>query len=121
MQIGGSQVQIGGNRVQIGGNRVQIGGNRVQMAARIRVQMAAAGYNSYSDMLSGCPPMVYQDALSGYTPCIDSNELSSNSDCFGDKKAIKTPKLNTFFIRIDCKGPQHANWNKNGELLHKSA
>ena len=26
---------------------------------------------------------------------MDSKELSSISDCFGDKKAIKTPKLNT--------------------------
>ena len=60
---------------------------------------------SYPDMLSGCPPMVYPDALSGYTPCMDSKQLSSISDCFGDQQAIKTPKLNTFFIRIDCKGP----------------
>ena len=74
--------------------------------------------------------MVYPDALSGYSPCIldflmakdfkastlHVSELSialpwipNNSPqsqiCFGDKKAIKTPKLNTFFIRIDCKGP----------------
>ena len=55
-------------------------------------------------MLSGCNPMMYPNALSGYTPCMDSKELSSISDCFGDQKAIKTPKLNTFFIRIDCKG-----------------
>ena len=26
---------------------------------------------------------------------MDSKELSSISDCFGDQKAIKTPKLNT--------------------------
>ena len=55
---------------------------------------------SYSDMFSGCTSMVYPDALSGYTPCIlellmDSKEFSSILDCFGDKKAIKTPKLNT--------------------------
>ena len=50
---------------------------------------------SYPDMFFGCPSMVYPDALSGYTPCIlDSKELSSISDCFGDQKAIKTPKLN---------------------------
>ena len=60
---------------------------------------------SYLDMWSGRPPMVYPDALSGYTSCMDSKELSSISYCFGDQKAIKTPKLNTFFIRIDCKGP----------------
>ena len=35
----------------------------------------------------------------------DSKELSSISDCFSDQKAIKTPKLNTILIRIDCKGP----------------
>ncbi|RVW29330.1 putative mitochondrial protein [Vitis vinifera] len=29
-------------------------------------KMAATGCNSYPDMLSGCPPMVYPDALSGY-------------------------------------------------------
>ena len=44
------------------------------------------------------------------TPCpdifaMDSKELSSISDCFGDKKTIKTPKLNTILIRIDYKGP----------------
>ena len=55
---------------------------------------------SYPDMFSGCPSMMYPEALSEYTPCIlellmDSKELSSISDCFGDKKAIKTPKLNT--------------------------
>ena len=36
---------------------------------------------------------------------MDSKEYSSISDCFGDQKAIKTPKLNTHLIRIDCKGP----------------
>ena len=35
----------------------------------------------------------------------DSKELSSISDCFSNQKAIKTPKLNTILIRIDCKGP----------------
>ena len=44
------------------------------------------------------------------TPCpdifaMDSKELSSISDCFGDQKAIKTPKLNIILIRIDYKGP----------------
>ena len=67
---------------------------------------------SYPDMLSGSltkseqalllpsknlqqpmfrrPPMVCPDIF-----CMDSKELSSISDCFGDKKAIKTPKLDT--------------------------
>ena len=30
----------------------------------------------------------------------DSKELSSISDCFGDKKAIKTPKLNTIWLEL---------------------
>ena len=39
------------------------------------------------------------------TPCLDifamdSKELSSISDCFGDKKAIKTPKLNTIWLEL---------------------
>ena len=29
---------------------------------------------------------------------MDSKELSSISDCFGDQKAIKTPKLNTILL-----------------------
>ena len=40
-----------------------------------------------------------------HTPCIldlllDSKELSSISDCFGDQKAIKTPKLNTIWLQL---------------------
>ena len=40
-----------------------------------------------------------------HTPCImdllmDSKELSSISDCFGDQKAIKTPKLNTIWLEL---------------------
>ena len=31
---------------------------------------------------------------------MDSKELSSISDCFGDKKAIKTPKLNTIWLEL---------------------
>ena len=31
---------------------------------------------------------------------MDSKELSSISDCFGDKKAIKTPKLNTILLEL---------------------
>ena len=58
-------------------------------------KLVAAGWNSYSDMSPRWPPMVYPDNLSGYTPCMDSKELSSILDSFGDKKAIKTPKLNT--------------------------
>ena len=60
---------------------------------------------SYPDMFSGCPSMVYPDALSRYTPCIlellmDSKELSSIPDCFGDQKAIKTPKLNILLLEL---------------------
>ena len=44
--------------------------------------------------------MVYPDALSEYTPCMDSKELSSISYCFGDQKAIKTLKLNTFLLEL---------------------
>ena len=65
--------------VEIGGGRVQIGGSRVQMAAA-GYKLATAGCNSYPDMWSGRPPMVYPDALSGYTPCMDSKELSSISN-----------------------------------------
>ena len=31
---------------------------------------------------------------------MDSKELSSISDCFGDQKAIKTPKLNTIWLEL---------------------
>ena len=31
---------------------------------------------------------------------MDSKELSSISDCFGDRKAIKTPKLNTIWLEL---------------------
>ena len=46
----------------------------------------------------GIPSQV--ECAGSHTPCIldllmDSKELSSILDCFGDKKAIKTPKLNT--------------------------
>ena len=39
------------------------------------------------------------------TPCpdifaMDSKELSSITDCFGDKKAIKTPKVNTIWLEL---------------------
>ena len=53
-----------------------------------------------SRYVAGCPPMVYSDTLSGYTPCMDSKELYSISDCFGDQKAIKTPKLNTLWLEL---------------------
>ena len=78
---------------------------RVEVRGRRMQRRRTSGCNSYPDMWSERPPMVYPDALSGYTPCMDSKELSSISYCFGDQKAIKTPKLNTFFIRIDYKGP----------------
>ena len=46
----------------------------------------------------GIPTRV--ECAGSHTPCIldflkDSKELSSISDCFGDKKTIKTLKLNT--------------------------
>ena len=64
---------------------------------------------SYPDMLSGSLTTVSKPCYSPRsaalqwcvrTPCLDifamdSKELSSISDCFGDKKVIKTPKLNT--------------------------
>ena len=34
---------------------------------------------------------------------MDSKELSSISDCFGDQKAIKTPKLNTIWLELIAK------------------
>ena len=46
------------------------------------------------------PPMVCPDALSGHLFAMDSKELSSISDCFGDQKAIKTPKLNTIWLEL---------------------
>ena len=64
---------------------------------------------SYPDMLSGSLTTVSKPCYSArsaalqwcvWMPCpdifaMDSKELSSISDCFGDQKAIKTPKLNT--------------------------
>ena len=65
---------------------------------------------SYPDMLSGWKTLTkvskpcYNPRSAALrwcvrTPCpdifaMDSKELSSISDCFGDQKAIKTPKLN---------------------------
>ena len=51
----------------------------------------------------GIPTRV--DCAGFHTPCIldllkDSKELSSISDCFGDQKAIKTPKLNTIWLEF---------------------
>ena len=34
---------------------------------------------------------------------MDSKYLSSISDCFGDKKAIKTPKLNTIWLELNAR------------------
>ena len=34
---------------------------------------------------------------------MDSKELSSILDCFGDKKAIKTPKLSTIWLELIAK------------------
>ena len=42
-------------------------------------------------------PMVCLDAL---CLAMDSKELSSILDCFGDQKAIKTPKLNTILLEL---------------------
>ena len=48
-----------------------------------RYKMAAAGYKWQDPIL-----LVFGSLM-------DSKELSSIWDCFGDQKAIKTPKLNT--------------------------
>ena len=50
-------------------------------------QPATAHVPPSSDSVSGRPVRT--------SFAMDSKELSSISDCFGDKKAIKTPKLNT--------------------------
>ena len=62
--------------------------------------------------LDGIPTWVESGGsqMEFHTPCIldllmDSKELSSISDCFGDQKAIKTPKILHNLIGIDCKGP----------------
>ena len=65
----------------------------------------------YPDMLSGSLTKVCHNPHSAalqwcvWTLCpdifaIDSKELSLISDCFGDKKAIKTPKLNTIWLEL---------------------
>ena len=56
------------------------------------------------------PPACYSPCSAAllwcvWTPCpdifaMDSKELSSISDCFGDQKAIKTPKLNTIWLEL---------------------
>ena len=76
---------------------------------------------SYPDMLSGSltkvskpcyviPPACHSPRSAALrwcvrTPCpdifaMDSKELSSIFDCFGDQKAIKTPKLNTIWLEL---------------------
>ena len=76
---------------------------------------------SYPDMLSGSLtkvskpcyviPTAYHSPRSAAlrwcvrTPCsdifaMDSKELSSILDCFGDQKAIKTPKLNIIWLEL---------------------
>ena len=102
------------------------------MATRIRVELAAVGIKWRQPGGKWRQPdgMVAASEWNSYTPCIldflmakdfkastlHVSELSialpwipNNSPqsqiCFGDKKAIKTPKLNTFFIRINYKGP----------------
>ena len=47
-------------------------------------------YSPRSIALQWCVRTPYPDIFA-----MDSKELSSISDCFGDQKAIKTPKLNT--------------------------
>ena len=53
--------------------------------------------------------IAYGKGLQSYSPScfwtfycfsMDSKELSSISDCFGDQKAIKTPKLNTIWLEL---------------------
>ena len=51
----------------------------------------------------GIPSQV--ECAGSHTPCIldllmDFKELSLISDCFGDQKAIKTPKLNTIWLEL---------------------
>ena len=63
---------------------------------------------SYLDMLSGWkgqPATTYVLPLSDGVSrrsvlAMDSKELSSILDCFGDQKAIKTPKLNTIWLEL---------------------
>ena len=69
---------------------------------------------SYPDMLSGSLTTVSKPCYSPRsaalqwcvrTPCpdifaMDSKELSSISDCFGDQKAIKTPKINIILLEL---------------------
>ena len=41
-----------------------------------------------------------QSGLKACVLAMDSKKLSSISDCFGDQKAIKTPKLNTIWLKL---------------------
>ena len=55
-------------------------------------QPATAHFPPPSDGVSGRPVRT--------SFVMDSKELSSISDCFGDQKAIKTPKLNTIWLEL---------------------
>ena len=68
------------------------------MAVQSGGKLLVAGCNGGSSRVESGDNRV--ESAGSHTPCIldlimDSKELSSISDCFGDKKAIKTPKLNT--------------------------
>ena len=78
-------------RVQIGGSRVQFGGSWVQFLP---------GYVC-SDALLWCIRTPCPGMLLAWIP----KNSPQSWIALMIKKAIKTPKLNTFFIRIDCKGP----------------
>ena len=79
---------------------------------------------SYPDMLSGSLTRVSKPCYVIPTAChsprsaairwcvrtpyldifvMDSKELSSIPDCFGDQKAIKTPKLNTIWLELTAR------------------
>ena len=110
VQIGGSRVQNGGSRVQmaahiqiqISGSRVQNGGSRVQMAAHIRIQIGG----SRVQILSGYVVRMLSDGVSGRLVRVYSlHRFQITLLNFRFALVIKIPKLDTFFIRIDCKGP----------------
>ena len=79
--------------------------------AAAEYKVAAAGWNSYTpcilDFLMAKDfkaSALHVSEISIALPWIPNNSPESQI-CFGDQKAIKTPKINTFFIRIHCKDP----------------
>ena len=60
-------------------------------------QLATTHVPPPSDGVSGClvRMIAYPIQTAFHCFAMDSKELSSILDCFGDQKAIKTPKLNT--------------------------